>query len=85
VCTSTSSRSTSLRARRATRIHHFIDARHYALALEEIARTVAHRTIGITDQEHVGILALADLVDALARATQAPLKGDLVRELIPHG
>ncbi len=69
----------------ASIIHHFIDARHYALALEEIARTVAHRTIGITGQERAGILALADLTDALARATQAPLKGDLVRELIPHG
>jgi hypothetical protein len=29
-------------------IHQFIDARHYALALEKIARTVAHRQIGIT-------------------------------------
>ena len=44
----------------ASVIHHFIDARHYGLALEEIARTVAHREIGITGQEHAGILALAE-------------------------
>ena len=43
----------------ASAIHHF-DARHYALALEEIARTVVHREVGITGQEHAGILALAD-------------------------
>jgi hypothetical protein len=32
-------------------IHQFTGARHYGLALEEIARTLAARTIGITDQE----------------------------------
>ena len=69
----------------ASTIHHFIDARHYALALEEIARTVAHREIGITGQEHAGILALADVVDMLARANRAPLNGDLVQELVAHG
>ena len=44
----------------ASSVHQFIDARHYALALEEIARTVAHREIVITGQEHAGILALAE-------------------------
>ena len=66
-------------------IHQFIDARHYGLALEEITRTVAHRTIAITDQERADMLALADRVDALARADRAPLKGDLVREWLAHG
>ena len=69
----------------ASIIHQLIDSRHYALALEEIARAVTHREIGITVQEYVGILALADLVDLLARATQAPLKGELVRELVADG
>jgi len=31
------------------------------------------------------MLALADLVDTLARASRTPLKGDLVRELLTHG
>ena len=66
-------------------IHQFIDARHYGLALEEIARTVAHRTIAITDRERAGMLALAGQVDALAQADRAPLKGDLVREWLTHG
>ena len=66
----------------ASIIHYFIDARHYGLALEEIARAVAHREIGITGQEHVGILAL---VDVLAQANRAPLNGDVVRELVTHG
>ena len=66
-------------------IHQFTDARHYGLALEEIARTVAHRTIAITDRERVGMLALADQAGALARADRAPLKGDLVREWLAHG
>jgi hypothetical protein len=69
----------------ASIIHRFSDARHYGLALEEIARTVAHRSIGITDQERAGVLALADQVDALARANRTPLIGDLVRELMAHG
>lgn len=38
-------------------IHQFTDARHYGLALEEIARTVAHRAIAITDRERAGMLA----------------------------
>jgi hypothetical protein len=66
-------------------IHQFIDARHYGLALEEIARTVAHRTIAITDRERAGMLALAGQVDALAQADRAPLKDDLVREWLAHG
>ena len=33
-------------------IHQFTGARHDALALEEIARTAAHRRIGITAREH---------------------------------
>ena len=32
-------------------IRQFTGARHYGLALEEIARTLAHRTIAITDRE----------------------------------
>ena len=35
--------------------------------------------IGITDQERVGMLALADRVDMLARANRTPLKSELVR------
>jgi len=66
-------------------IHQFIDARHYGLALEEIARTLAHRTIAITDRERADMLALADRVDMLAQADRAPLKGDLVREWLTHG
>ena len=63
----------------ASIIHQFIDARHYGLALEEIARTLAHRTIAITDEERAGVLALAYQVDMLARADWTPLKGELVR------
>ena len=37
-------------------IHQFTGARHDALALEEIARTVAHREIGSTVREHAGVL-----------------------------
>ena len=66
-------------------IHQFIDARHYGLALEEIARILAHSTIAITDRERAGMLALAGQVDALAQADRAPLKGDLVREWLSHG
>jgi hypothetical protein len=69
----------------ASIIHQFIDSRHYGLALEEIARTVAHRAIGITDRERADMLALAGLVDALARADRTPLTGHLVRELLAHG
>jgi hypothetical protein len=69
----------------ASIIHQLIDARHYGLALEEITRTLTHRTISITDQERGGMLALAELADALARANRTPLKGDLVREWIAHG
>jgi len=39
--------------------HQFTGARHVALALEEIARTVAYRQIGTTVREHAGVLALA--------------------------
>jgi hypothetical protein len=62
-----------------------LSAPHYGLALEEIARTLAPRTIAITDQERAGMLALAGQVDALAQADGAPLKGDLVREWLAHG
>ncbi len=63
----------------ASIIHQFIDARHYGLALEEIARTLAPRMIGITDQERADMLALAARVDMLALADRTPLKGELVR------
>ncbi len=35
----------------ASIIHQFNDARHYGLALEEIARALAHQMTGITGQE----------------------------------
>ena len=38
-------------------IYQFTGARHDALALEQIARTAAHRAIGITVREHAGVLA----------------------------
>ena len=66
-------------------IHQFTGTRHYGLALEEIARTLAHRTIAITARERAGMLALASQAGALARADRAPLKGDLVREWLAHG
>jgi hypothetical protein len=66
-------------------IHQFTGADHDALALEEIARTAAHRPIGITVREHAGALALAGLAGVLARASQAPSAGELVRELAAHG
>ena len=66
-------------------IHQFTGARQYGLALEEIARTLAHRTIAITDRERAGMLALAGRAGALARPDRAPLKGDLVREWLAHG
>ena len=69
----------------AATIHQFTGARHYGPALEEIARTLAHRTIAITDRERAGMLALAGQARALARADRAPLKGDLVREWLAHG
>ena len=47
-------------------IHQFIDARHYGLALEGIARTLAHQTIAITGQERADMFALANRVDMLA-------------------
>ena len=60
-------------------IHQFTGTRHYGLALEEIARTLAPRMTGITDQERAGMLALADRAGMLARANRTPLKGELVR------
>ena len=63
-------------------IHQVTGARHDALALEEIARTAAHREIGSTVREHAGVLALAGV---LARADQAPPASELVRELAAHG
>ena len=66
----------------ASVIHQVTGARHDALALEEIARTAAHRAIGSTVREHAGVLALAGV---LARANQAPPASELVRELAAHG
>ena len=66
----------------ASAIHQFIDVRHYGLALEETARTLAHHTITITGQERAGMLALADRIDMLARAHRTPLIDDLVRPAI---
>jgi hypothetical protein len=66
----------------ASAIHYFIDVRHYGLALEEIARTLAHHTIAVTDQERADMLALADLVDILVRAHLTPVTGELVRATI---
>jgi hypothetical protein len=63
----------------ASAIHQFIDVRHYDLALEETARTLAHHAIAITGQERAGMLALADRIDMLARAHRTPLIDDLVR------
>ena len=60
-------------------IHQFTGARHYGLALEEIARALAHQMIGITGQERADMLALAGRVDMLAQADRTPLKGELVR------
>ncbi len=50
-------------------MHQFINTRRYGLALDEIARTPAHRTIGITNQKRADMLALAD---------RMKLKDDLV-------
>ena len=50
----------------ASIIHQFIDARHYGLALDEIARAMAYQMVGITSQERADMLALADQVDTLA-------------------
>jgi hypothetical protein len=63
----------------------FTGTRQDGLALEEITRTVAHRTISVTDTGRAGIVALAGLAGLLARARQMPLKGDLVREQLAHG
>jgi hypothetical protein len=69
----------------ASVIHQFTGDRHYALALEEIAWTAAHRQIGITVREHAGVLALVGLAGVVARANQAPTASELVRELAAHG
>jgi hypothetical protein len=66
-------------------IHQFTVVRHDSQALGEIARTGAHRQIGITVREHAGALALAGLGGVLARANRAPPAGELVRELAAHG
>jgi hypothetical protein len=66
-------------------IHQFTGARHDALALEEIARAVAHLEIGITVREHAGVLALVGLADVLVRANQAPPAAELVPELAAYG
>ena len=66
-------------------IHQLIGACHDALALQEIARTVAYRQTGITIREHGGVLALAGLPGVLTRADHAPSASELVRELAAHG
>ena len=66
----------------ASVIHQVTGARQDALALEEIARTAAHRAIGSTVREHAGVRALAGV---LARADQVPPVSALVRELAAHG
>jgi len=66
----------------ASVIHQFTDANHDVLALEEIARTAAHRQIGVTVREHAGVFAPVGVV---ARADQAPSASEFVRELAPHG
>ena len=66
-------------------IHQFTGACHDALALEEIARTVAYRQIGTTVREHVGVFALAGLAGVVARANRAPSASEFVRELAAHG
>ena len=66
----------------ASAIRQFIDVRHYGLALEETARTLAHHAITVTGQERAGMLALADRIDMLARAHRTPLIDDLVRPAI---
>jgi hypothetical protein len=44
---------------RAQLLHHFIEVGEYDLALEEIAGSLAYKTIAITDQEREDMLALA--------------------------
>ena len=56
-------------AGQARLLHHFIEVGEYALALEEIAGTLAQDAIAITGQEHRDMLALAARMD---------LKGGLV-------
>jgi hypothetical protein len=46
---------------------------------------VAYRQIGTTVREHAGVLALAGLAGAVARADQAPPASELVRELAAYG
>ena len=41
-------------------LHHVIDVGEYGLALEDIAGTLAHDAIAITDQQRLDMLALAD-------------------------
>ena len=69
----------------ASVIHQFTGARHDALALGEIARTVAYRQIGTTVREHAGVIAMAGLAGVVARADQAPPESELARELAAHG
>ena len=52
-------------------LHHVIDVGEYGLALEDIAGTLAHDAIAITDQERGDMMALANRMQ---------LEGDLV----PH-
>ena len=66
----------------ASSVHQFIDARHYALALEELARTLAHRQIRITDQERTALTALVGRIDMLARAGLIKPQDDLTRALV---
>ena len=66
----------------ASSVHQFIDARHYALALEELARTLAHRQIRITDQERAALTDLAGRVGVLAQAGLTKPQDDLTRALV---
>ena len=50
-------------------LHHVIDVGEYGLALEDIAGTLAHDAIAVTDQERLDMMALA---------VRMKLEGDLV-------
>ena len=66
----------------ASVVYQLIDARHYALALEELARTLAHRQIRITDQERAALTDLVGRVDVLAQAGLIKPQDDLTRALV---
>ena len=47
----------------ARQLHHFIEVGEYGLALEEIAGTLAHAPVPITEQERNDMLALTATMD----------------------